>query len=89
MKKVILRLSNKNIPIYIGNNILNKSVISSHIKQKDVVIVTNTKIAKLHLNTVKKSLKYFTVKTLVLPDGERFKNTDTLNKIHNYLIIIS
>ena len=45
MKKVILRLSNKNIPIYIGNNILNKSVISSHIKQKDVVIITNTKIA--------------------------------------------
>ena len=86
MKKVILRLSNKNIPVYIGNNILSKSLISNHIKQKDVVIITNTKIAKLHLNTVKRSLKNFTVKTLVLPDGERFKNTGTLNKIHDYLI---
>ena len=86
MKKVLLKLINKTIPIYIGNNIFNESAITKHIKHKDVVIITNTKIAKLHLNKVKHSLKSYDLKTLILPDGEKYKNTATLNKIHDYLI---
>ena len=86
MKKVSLKLKHKNIPIYIGNNIFMGSTIANHIKHKDVVIITNTKIANLHLKKVKGSLKGFLVKTLILPDGEKYKNINTLNKIHDYLI---
>ena len=86
MKKVSLKLKNKNLPIYIGNNIFVGSTIANHIKHKDVVIITNTKIANLHLKKVKRSLKGFLVKTLILPDGEKYKNINTLNKIHDYLI---
>ncbi len=87
MKKVLLKLINKTIPIYVGNNIINKTAISKHINYRDVVIITNTKVAKLHLNKVKQSLNSFTVKTLILPDGEKYKNSTTLNKIHDYLIL--
>lgn len=86
MKKVTLKLKHKNLPIYIGNNIFVGSTIANHIKHKDVVIITNTKIANLHLKKVKGSLKGFLVKTLILPDGEKYKNINTLNKIHDYLI---
>ena len=34
----------------------------------------------------KNTLKKFKVESYILPDGERFKNTNTLNKIHNFLI---
>ena len=86
MKKVSLKISDKKIPIYIGNGLFINKIIDKYINHKDVVIITNTKIAKLHLDVVKKSLKNFKVKTLVLPDGEKYKNITTLNKIHNYLI---
>ena len=86
MKKVLLKVVNKSIPIYIGNNIFEKLIITRHIKHKDVVIITNTKVAKLHLRPVKMSLKSFNIKTLILPDGEKYKNTSTLNKIHDFLI---
>jgi len=86
MKKVSLKLKHKNIPIYIGNNIFVGSTIANHIKHKDVVIITNTKIANLHLKKVKRSLKGFLVKTLILPDGEKYKNIKTLQQIHDYLI---
>ena len=43
--------------------------MAKHIKHKDVVIITNTKIAKLHLNKIKQSLNNFNVETLILPDG--------------------
>ena len=62
MKKVTLKLKHKNLPIYIGNNIFVGSTIANHIKHKDVVIITNTKIANLHLKKVKGSLKGFLVK---------------------------
>ena len=69
MKRVLLKLINKTVPIYVGNDIINKTAMAKHIKHKDVVIITNTKIAKLHLNKIKQSLNNFTVKTLILPDG--------------------
>ena len=86
MKKVSLKLENKKIPIYIGDNIFVNPIIANHIKHKDIVIITNTKVANLHLKKVKQSLKGFFVKTLILPDGEKYKDINTLNKIHNYLI---
>ena len=59
---------------------------SNYIKNKDVVIITNKTVADLYLSKVKGSLKRFTVDSYIIPDGERFKNVETLNKIHNFLI---
>ncbi len=86
MKKILLKTKNENVPIFIGKHILTKFKYGEFIKIQDVVIITNTTVAKLYLNKIKNSLKKFTVSTLILPDGERFKNINTLNKIHNFLI---
>ena len=86
MKKILFKIEGKNIPIIIGNKICSKTSISKYIDYKDVVIITNTKIAKLHLKNLEKSLKSFNVKTLILPDGEKYKNISSLNKVHDFLI---
>jgi len=86
MKKILFKIEGKNIPIIIGNEICSKTSISKYIDYKDVVIITNTRIAKLHLKNLEKSLKSFNVKTLILPDGEKYKNISSLNKVHDFLI---
>ena len=86
MKKILFKIEGKNIPIIIGNEICSKTSISKYIDYKDVVIITNTKVAHLHLKNLEKSLKSFNVKTLILPDGEKYKNISSLNKVHDFLI---
>ena len=86
MKKILFKIEGKNIPIIIGDKICSKTSMSKYIDYKDVVIITNTKIAKLHLKNLEKSLKSFNVKTLILPDGEKYKNISSLNKVHDFLI---
>ena len=63
MKKVTLKLKHKNLPIYIGNNIFVGSTIANHIKHKDVVIITNTKIAN-HIFRHQVVLKFLLKKLL-------------------------
>ena len=72
--------------VEISKIILKKINYQQYIRNKDIVIITNKTVAKLHLTKVKNVLKKFRVETYIIPDGERFKNTDTLNKIHNFLI---
>ena len=69
MKKISLKLNAKKVPIYIGNNLLRDGVINDYIKHKDVVIITNTKVAKLHLSQVKKSIKNCQIQTLILAES--------------------
>ena len=52
MKKVILKIDKKNIPIFIGDHIITKIDFSKYIKGNDVVIITNKVLAKLHLDKV-------------------------------------
>ena len=86
MKKILYKIKDNSIPVIIGNNILKKINYSNYIKNKDVVIITNKTVADLYLSKVKGSLKRFAVDSYIIPDGERFKNVETLNKIHNFLI---
>ncbi len=69
MKKILFKIDGRKIPIIVGHNVCGKVSISKYIDYKDIVIITNTKIAKLHLKKLEKSLKSFNVKTLIFPDG--------------------
>ncbi len=86
MKKVILKIDKKNIPIFIGDHIITKIDFSKYIKGNDVVIITNKVLAKLHLDKLKKSFKKFNLDTFVLPDGEKYKDINSFTKIHDFLI---
>lgn len=84
-------LGDRQYPIYIGSQFNNTDTcgarLRKHITGKQVCIVTNTTIAPLYLNAVKTMLgDDFHVSDVILPDGESYKNLDTLNGIFDVLL---
>ena len=80
-------LGDKSYPIYIGCNLLSqKSLFEDHINGHQVMIVTNSTVAPLYLDMVTKSLDKFTVKVVILPDGEKYKTLETTNLIFDALL---
>jgi 3-dehydroquinate synthase len=80
-------LAERSYPIYIGSGLLGESsVILPFVSGNQVLVVTNETIAPLYLDAVVSSLEGGQVDTVVLPDGERFKNLETLNLIFDALL---
>lgn len=80
-------LDERSYPIHIGSKILGQAdLILPHVKGKQVCIVTNTTVAPLYLQTLVDGLKGKEVTVAELPDGEQFKNLQTLNLIFNQLL---
>ncbi|MFA5924586.1 MAG: 3-dehydroquinate synthase [Methylococcaceae bacterium] len=87
MKKLLVELGNRSYPIYIGSGLLNQSELyTQHIKAKQVVVVTNTTIAPLYLDTILKNLLRFDVETVILPDGEQYKTLEYVTHIFDKLL---
>ncbi|HBV21078.1 MAG TPA: 3-dehydroquinate synthase [Nitrosomonas sp.] len=79
----------RNYPIHIGNNILNQTdLIVSCLQQKHVAIVSNTTVAPLYLDKLRSALEEKGVRSIpiILPDGEAYKNWETLNLIFDALL---
>lgn len=61
--------------------------IAPYIGGRQVLIVTNDTVAPLYLNALEDELAgQFTVKVCVLPDGEQYKNQDSINQIYDALM---
>lgn len=87
MKELRVELKDKGYPIYIGSGLLQqKEILLKHIKSKQVLIVTNTTIAPLYLESVVKGLANFQVAVIELPDGEQYKNLEHIEKIFDCLL---
>ncbi len=84
-----VELADRSYPIHIGRNLItNADLILPHLKRKHVAIVTNTTVAPLYLETLSQTLQGagVTVIPIILPDGEAYKNSDTLNLIYDALL---
>jgi len=82
-------LDDRSYPIHIGGGLLKRlDLILPHIKQKKVVVVTNTTVAPLYLAVLRSTLESGDISVLpvVLPDGEQFKTWETLNQIFDALL---
>jgi 3-dehydroquinate synthase len=79
-------LGDRSYPIYIGSGRLSNSALSGFIRGKKVLIVTNSTVAPLYMTQLQAQLQDKQVDTIILEDGERFKNLDTLNQIFNQLL---
>ena len=82
-------LDSRAYPIHIGRGLLNKTeLILPHLKRKSVAIVSNTTVAPLYMETIAAPLRATGVNVLeiVLPDGEAYKNSETLNQIYDALL---
>ena len=87
MKTLSVDLGDRSYPIFIGQDLLgNPELVKPYVKSKQVLIVTNTTVAPLYLETCKQGFVDFDVETVVLPDGEEYKNLETLNLVFDALI---
>ncbi|MDB3967336.1 3-dehydroquinate synthase, partial [Porticoccaceae bacterium] len=79
-------LGDRSYPIHIGSGQMAAANIAQYIQGQKALIVTNTSIAPLYLQALQDELTGVQVDSVVLEDGERYKNLDTLNEIFTKLI---
>jgi 3-dehydroquinate synthase len=84
--QINVELEDRSYPIFIGSGQMATVGISRFIKGNKVLIVTNTTVAKLYLSALQAQLGDKQVDTIVLDDGEQYKNLDTLNLILTQLL---
>ena len=84
--QVQVSLGDRSYPIFIGSDEIRRADIASYISGKKVLIVTNETIAPLYLESLKRQLTDKQVDSVILADGEQYKNLGTLNLIFDQLI---
>ena len=84
--QVQVSLGDRSYPIFIGSDEIRCADIASYISGKKVLIVTNETIAPLYLESLKRQLTDKQVDSVILADGEQYKNLGTLNLIFDQLI---
>ena len=89
MQTLTVDLGDRSYPIHIGAGLLNQAdLILPHLAQKRVMVVTNTTVAPLYLARLTATLDASGVAAtqVILPDGEAYKNWETLNLIFDALL---
>ncbi len=89
MQTLRVELAERSYPIHIGVDLLLQAdLILPHLKHKKVVVVTNTTVAPLYLERMMATLAEGGIAALpiILPDGEQYKNWETLNRIFDALL---
>ena len=85
-RELSVELGERSYPIFIGEGLLGTQDLSAFVSGAQVMIVTNETVAPLYLERAKASFPGKRVDTVVLPDGERFKDWQTLNSIFDGLL---
>lgn len=80
-------LGARSYPIFIGaGGLADKSCFAPYIKSNKVMIVTNETVAPLYEAQLRATLADYEVDSVVLPDGEQYKDWQTLNLIFDALL---
>lgn len=88
MYTLTVELAERSYPIYIGSGLLGRDdLLLPHIRGQQVLIVSNDVVAPLYLDRLKAMLLGKHCDVIVLPDGERTKNLETLNLIFDHLLL--
>ncbi len=89
MQTLHVSLADRSYPIHIGRGLIsNAALMLPYLKRKQVAIVTNTTVAPLYLHALAQPLRDAGVAVIeiILPDGEAFKNNETLQTIYDQLL---
>jgi 3-dehydroquinate synthase len=87
IRKLTVDLGKRSYPILIGEGLLQTpNLFAPYIHGNQVLVVTNETIAPLYLTSVMNSLSDYRVDSVILPDGERYKNLEVLNYIFDQLL---
>ena len=89
MQTLRVELGARAYPIHIGEHLLSDGgLLKPHLDLPKVAIVTNTTVAPLYLGALSEALHSQGVEaiSIVLEDGERYKDWTTLNRIYDALL---
>ncbi|MDZ4203070.1 MAG: 3-dehydroquinate synthase [Gallionella sp.] len=89
MQTLTVGLGERSYPIHVGRGLLDQAaLLLAHVPRKRAAIITNATVAPLYLARLQQTLQAIGVSSVpvVLPDGEKFKNFETLNLIYDALL---
>lgn len=87
MRTLHVDLGERSYPIFIGSGLLAQAgCFTPYIAGRQVAVVTNETVAPLYLQRLLDTLAGYQVTPIVLPDGEAFKNWETLQLIFDGLL---
>ncbi|WP_295881323.1 3-dehydroquinate synthase [uncultured Thiohalocapsa sp.] len=80
-------MGERSYPILIGPGLLAQPACwQPHVRGRQVLVVSNDTVAPLYLEAVEAALAGFDLHRVILPDGEQYKDLDTLNRIFDALL---
>lgn len=88
MQTLEVALDSRSYPIHVGPGLLaHAELIAQKLRQPRAAIVTNSTVGPLYLASLARALNAQGVETvsITLPDGEAYKNWETLNRIFDEL----
>ncbi|MCB1773459.1 MAG: 3-dehydroquinate synthase [Gammaproteobacteria bacterium] len=87
MRTLTVDLGDRSYPIFIGPDLVDRAdLYRPYVHGRQVMVVTNETVGPLYLERVIGALADFRVETVVLPDGEQYKNLDVLDRIYTALL---
>lgn len=87
MQVLQVELADRSYPICIGENLISSAeLLTKTIQGRQVCIVTNSVVAPLYLDSLKKTLSQFQIDQVILPDGEKFKTLEIWSSIFDTLL---
>ncbi len=89
MQTLEVGLAERSYPIHIGEGLLEKAeLLLPYLANKRAAIITNTTVAPLYLEKLTAVLESHGIKVqpVILPDGEQYKNSASLNAIYDALL---
>lgn len=88
MQTLYVELQDRRYPIFIGRDLDSQQLLAPYLHGKQVMLVTNTTVADLYLSHYVDALKALdkNVAQCILPDGEKYKNSEHLNLIFDALL---
>ena len=87
MHTLEVALGARSYPIHIGQGLLDQAdLLRPHIRGRQVLIVSNSTVAPLYLDRVRRTLSDCVVAECILPDGEAFKDLAHLDQIFTALL---
>jgi len=89
VRTLTVDLGDRSYPIHIGSGLLaNASLLRPHVAGRQVMIVSNERVAPLYLDRVRALLDGYQIATRILPDGEEHKTLATLDGIFDAMLAV-
>jgi 3-dehydroquinate synthase len=87
MQTLTVDLGARSYPIFIGKDLLGRpELVEPYVSGHQVLLVSNQTVAPLYLEKAQRAFAKFECDTVILPDGEEYKNLETLNLIFDALL---